>query len=78
LLTLPSIPTRVSTGACAISDIMRTICFMGEVFRGSEALRDGRLTEHELRRWYHPIFRDVYVPRLNEPSLNDRIVGAWL
>lgn len=51
---------------------------MGEVFRGSEALRDGVLTEHELRRWYRPIFRDVYVPRLNQPSLNDRIVGAWL
>ena len=51
---------------------------MGEVFRGSEALRDGRLTEYELRRWYRPIFRDVYLPRLSEPSLNDRIVGAWL
>ena len=51
---------------------------MGEVFRGSEALRDAALTEHQLRRWYRPIFRDVYVPRLPRPSLEDRIAGAWL
>ncbi|HVQ99845.1 MAG TPA: hypothetical protein VMS16_13730 [Mycobacterium sp.] len=51
---------------------------MGEVFRGSEALRDAALTEHQLRRWYKPIFRDVYVPRDCEPALGDRIVGAWL
>ena len=51
---------------------------MGEVFRGSEALRDAALTEHQLRRWYRPIFRDVYVPRLSRPSLEDRITGAWL
>jgi hypothetical protein len=51
---------------------------MGEVFRGSEALRDAALTEHQLRRWYQPIFRDVYVPRLSDPSLDDRITGAWL
>ena len=51
---------------------------MGEVFRGSEALRDAALTEHQLRRWYQPIFRDVYVPRLSQPSLDDRITGAWL
>jgi hypothetical protein len=51
---------------------------MGEVFRGSEALRDAALTEHQLRRWYQPMFRDVYVPRLSQPSLHDRITGAWL
>ncbi len=51
---------------------------MGEVFRGSEALRDAALTEHQLRRWYRPIFRDVYVPRYYEPTLGDRTVGAWL
>jgi hypothetical protein len=51
---------------------------MGEVFRGSEALRDAALTEHQLRRWYRPIFRDVYVPRYYEPTLADRTVGAWL
>jgi hypothetical protein len=51
---------------------------MGEVFRGSEALGDAALTEHQLRRWYRPIFRDVYVPRHHQPSLSDRTVGAWL
>jgi len=51
---------------------------MGEVFRGSAALNNGALTEHQLRKWYRPVFRDVYVPRHCEPSLGDRIVGAWL
>jgi len=51
---------------------------MEEVFRGSEALSQGELTEHELRRWYRPIFRDIYVPRHSQPSLGDRVVGAWL
>lgn len=51
---------------------------MGEVFRGSEALSNAALTEHQLRRWYRPIFRDVYIPKHGEPSLVDRIVGAWL
>ena len=51
---------------------------MGEVFLGSEAVSNRVLTEYELRRWYKPIFRDVYVPKRCEPSLRDRIVGAWL
>ena len=36
---------------------------MGEVFLGSEAVSNRVLTEYELRRWYKPIFRDVYVPK---------------
>ncbi|MDT5147820.1 MAG: hypothetical protein QOC58_2465 [Mycobacterium sp.] len=51
---------------------------MGEVFVGSEAVAEGALNEYELRRWYRTIFRDVYIPRLDEPSLDDRIRGAWL
>jgi hypothetical protein len=51
---------------------------VGEVFRGSEALRVAALTEYQLRRWYRPIFRDVYVPKFYEPTLGDRTVGAWL
>jgi hypothetical protein len=51
---------------------------MGEVFVGSEAVAAGALNEYELRRWYRTIFRDVYIPRLDEPSLDDRIRGAWL
>jgi hypothetical protein len=51
---------------------------MGEVFLGSEAVAATALTEHELRRWYRAIFRGVYVPKRSEPSLDDRILGAWL
>ncbi|MEO6792392.1 MAG: hypothetical protein ABI253_08945 [Mycobacterium sp.] len=51
---------------------------MGEVVIGSEALAQGRLTEHELRRWHRAIFRGVYVPARHELTLRDRIEGAWL
>jgi AbiEi antitoxin C-terminal domain len=50
---------------------------MGEVFLGREALGDG-LKRHDLRRWYKPIFRGVYIPKWSTPSLHDRVVGAWL
>lgn len=45
---------------------------------GSEALAAGDLTEHVLRRWYRPIFRDVYVPKQQVATIRDRTVGAWL
>ena len=54
---------------------------MGEIsgaFVGSVALRRGLLTEYQLRRWYRPIFRDVYLPRGVRPSLRDRTIGASL
>ncbi len=51
---------------------------MGEVFIGSEAIAAGRLTRHELQRWYRPIYRGIYVPKHSEPSLRDQAVGAWL
>jgi hypothetical protein len=50
---------------------------MGEVFLGREALGDG-LPRHELRRWYRPLFRGVYIPKRATPTLADRTVGAWL
>ena len=50
---------------------------MVEVFLGREALGDG-LKRHELRRWYRPMFRGVYIPKRATPSLRDRTVGAWL
>jgi uncharacterized protein DUF559 len=50
---------------------------MGEVFLGREALGDG-LPRHDLRRWYRPIFRGVYIPTASTPSLHDRTIGAWL
>jgi hypothetical protein len=51
---------------------------MGDVFLGSEALAAAALNEYQLRRWYRTIFRDVYVPKRDEPSLDDRVLGAWL
>ncbi|MDA3658846.1 endonuclease domain-containing protein [Mycobacterium xenopi] len=51
---------------------------MRTVFLGSEALAQGKITEHELRRWHRAIFRDVYVPSRHQLTLRDRIEGAWL
>jgi hypothetical protein len=47
-------------------------------FVGSQAVVAGRLTRHELQRWYRPIYRGVYLPKQQEPSLRDRTVGALL
>ncbi|CAM4116974.1 hypothetical protein MB901379_04640 [Mycobacterium basiliense] len=51
---------------------------MADVFVGSAAVAAGRLTRHELRRWYRPIYRGVYLPKGAPPTLRDRTVGAWL
>jgi len=51
---------------------------IGEVFVGSRAVAEGALSRHELRKWYRPIFRDVYVPKASTVTLRDRTVGAWL
>lgn len=50
---------------------------MIEVFLGREALGHG-LSRHELRRWYRPLFRGVYIPKIAVPTLADRALGAWL
>ncbi|BBY19086.1 hypothetical protein [Mycolicibacterium litorale] len=50
---------------------------MTEVFLGTEALGVG-LPRSELRRWYRPIFRGVYIPKNAVPTLHDRTVAAWL
>jgi hypothetical protein len=51
---------------------------MGEVFLGGEELAAGRVTRHQLRRWYTTIYHGVYVPKGAEVSLRDRAVGVWL
>ena len=51
---------------------------MRRVFIGSDAVEQGALTAHDLRRWHQRIFRGVYVPRPGDISLRDRIEGAWL
>jgi hypothetical protein len=51
---------------------------VGEVFLGSEAIAGHALSEYQLRRWYRRILPDVYVPKRDELSLDDRILAAWL
>lgn len=51
---------------------------MTEIFIGSEAVAAGRLTRHELKRWYRPVFRGVYAPKAVELSLRHRAIAAWL
>jgi hypothetical protein len=51
---------------------------MGEVFVGSEAIAAGRLTRQELRRWYRPLYRGIYMSARVTPSLRDRATAAWL
>ena len=58
-----------------------TIALMGGVsgvFGGSEAIAAAAVNDYQLRRWYRSIFRDVYMSKWDEPSLDDRILGAWL
>jgi hypothetical protein len=50
---------------------------MTEIFLGREALGDG-MPRRDLRRFYRPLFRGVYVPKWAAPTLVDRAVGAWL
>ncbi|MGA8250464.1 MAG: hypothetical protein WB989_07310 [Mycobacterium sp.] len=50
----------------------------GEPFIGSEALARGALSRHQLRTQYRAIFPNVYLPKRIQPSLEQRIVGAWL
>jgi hypothetical protein len=51
---------------------------MVEVLIGSEAIAAAALNDYQLRRWYRTMFRDVYIPKWDEPSLEDRALGAWL
>jgi hypothetical protein len=51
---------------------------MVEVFLGGEAVAAGRVTRHQLQRWYTTVYRGVYVPKGAEASLRDRAVAAWL
>ena len=48
------------------------------VFRGSEAIAGGKVTRHELRRWYRPVFPGVYTEAGQHLSLRQRTEAAWL
>jgi len=56
----------------------RTMYLMSGVILGGEAVAAGRVTRHELGRWYTTIFHGVYVPKNAELSLRDRAIAAWL
>ncbi|MGE5694448.1 MAG: hypothetical protein ACM4D3_04190 [Candidatus Sericytochromatia bacterium] len=51
---------------------------MGEIFIGSDALKQRTLTRHQLRTYYRAIYPDVYIRRSVEPTLLDKTVAAWL
>ena len=51
---------------------------MDDVFRGSEALRDGKLSRYQLQTGFRAIYPDVYLPRDAAPTLRMRAVAAWL
>lgn len=51
---------------------------MDDVFRGSEAVRRGRLTPYQLRTYFRAIYPDVYLAAGATPSLRMRSVAAWL
>lgn len=51
---------------------------MTEVFIGSEEVAAGRVTRHELRRWYRTEYRGVYTEKGAELSLRERAIAAWL
>ena len=47
-------------------------------FRGSDALEQGRLSRHQLRTHYRPVFPDVYLAKTLVPSLRQRTIAAYL
>lgn len=51
---------------------------MDDVFIGSEAVRQGRLSPYQLRTSFRAIYPDVYLPVHATPSLRTRSVAAWL
>lgn len=51
---------------------------LGEPFIGSEALKLGEVTRHQLRSYYRALFPNVYLSRDAEASLERRIAAAWL
>jgi hypothetical protein len=49
-----------------------------DVFRGSEALRQGKLSRYRLRTEFRVIYPDVYVAKCAVLTLRTRSVAAWL
>ncbi|WP_228032324.1 hypothetical protein [Mycolicibacterium sp. P9-22] len=51
---------------------------MRKLIVGSQARTLGTVTEHDLRRWYDRVHRDIYAPRGHRLTLDERIDGAYL
>jgi hypothetical protein len=51
---------------------------MDDVFRGSEALREGQLSRYRLQTEFRAIYPDVYLARHAPPTLRIRSAAAWL
>lgn len=51
---------------------------MTQVFIGSEAFAEGRVTRYDLRARYQRVLPDVYAPKGGALSLRDRTVATWL
>jgi hypothetical protein len=49
-----------------------------DVFKGSEAVRQGRLSPYQLRTGFRAIYPDVFLSDWATRSLRTRCVGAWL
>ncbi len=47
-------------------------------FVGSEALATKAIPERAMRRWYQPVYPDVYAPRGVELTAEQRAKAAWL
>lgn len=61
-----------------MSDAMRTIFSMGDIFIGTEAVAQGIVTRYELQRWHRPVFPNVHAPRGATLCAEDRALAAWL
>jgi hypothetical protein len=51
---------------------------MRDVFIGSEAVLQGKVSAYQLRSRYRPIYPDVYLTDYSPPSLRKRSEAAWL
>jgi hypothetical protein len=51
---------------------------MSDVFIGSEAVKQGKLSPYQLRSRFRSIYPDVYLPDHSLPSLRQRSEAAWL
>jgi hypothetical protein len=51
---------------------------MDDVFVGSEAVRQGKLSPYQLRSRFRAIYPDVYLPDYATASLRRRSAAAWL